>query len=146
MGGLGNLPKSVAIGFLGAALGSGVMVAVLSGSSAATTSSTASSTFSTELTELHHLEATQPVGKLESEMNQLQSEFTQLDQRLSRLNSVGSAASDEVSAAIAAQFSHFAQEYQALNARAAAFHQEFVQILQAGASAYAAVEHTNTSG
>lgn len=50
------------------------------------------------------------------------------------------AAEDEVSAAIAAVFSAHAQGYQALSARAAAFHSELVQSLTASAGAYAAAE------
>ena len=39
------------------------------------------------------------------------------------------AAEDEVSAAIASLFSSYGQQYQALSARAAAFHAEFAQAL-----------------
>lgn len=41
------------------------------------------------------------------------------------------AAGDEVSAAIASLFSGHAQEYQAIGARAAVFHEQFVQALSA---------------
>jgi len=50
------------------------------------------------------------------------------------------AAADEVSTQIAALFSQHAQGYQQLSARAAAFHEEFVQALTASASSYAAAE------
>jgi hypothetical protein len=50
------------------------------------------------------------------------------------------AAEDEVSAAIAALLSDFGQGYQALSARAAAFHAEFVQALSEAERAYAAAE------
>ncbi|OBI78129.1 PE family protein [Mycobacterium asiaticum] len=53
------------------------------------------------------------------------------------------AGADEVSAAIAQLFGTHGQEFQALSAQAAAFHQEFVGMLNAGASAYASAE---TSG
>ncbi len=53
------------------------------------------------------------------------------------------AAEDEVSAAIAAVFGSHAQEYQALSARAAAFHQQFVQAVTSGARLYASAEATN---
>ncbi|MBW0019478.1 MAG: PE family protein, partial [Mycobacterium sp.] len=53
------------------------------------------------------------------------------------------AAADEVSAAIAALFGDYANAYQAFNARAAAFHQQFVQTLNAGVGAYTAAESTN---
>jgi hypothetical protein len=41
---------------------------------------------------------------------------------------------DEVSAAIAALFGSYAQEYQALSAQATAFHNEFVQLVAQGGS------------
>ncbi|OBI91268.1 PE family protein [Mycobacterium asiaticum] len=50
------------------------------------------------------------------------------------------AGADEVSAAIAQLFGTHGQEFQALSAQAAAFHQEFVGMLNAGASAYASAE------
>jgi hypothetical protein len=50
------------------------------------------------------------------------------------------AAEDEVSAAIAAVFSAHGHGFQALSARAAAFHEQFVQALTAGARTYAAAE------
>jgi hypothetical protein len=55
------------------------------------------------------------------------------------------AAKDEVSAAIAALFSGHAQAFQAVSAQAEAFHQQFVQMLAAGAGAYAGVEAVNAS-
>ncbi|MGZ4576724.1 MAG: PE family protein, partial [Mycobacterium sp.] len=48
------------------------------------------------------------------------------------------AAADEVSARIAALFSAHGQGYQRLSAQAAAFHQQFVRALAAGANQYAA--------
>ncbi|CAM2733304.1 PE family protein [Mycobacterium intermedium] len=51
-----------------------------------------------------------------------------------------SAGADEVSAAIAQAFGLHGQEFQALSAQAAAFHSEFVGMLNAGASAYASAE------
>ena len=53
------------------------------------------------------------------------------------------AAEDEVSAAIAAIFSEHGQTFQTLNAQAAAFHDQFVQTLTAGAGAYAGVDAAN---
>nr|WP_208649046.1 PE family protein [Mycobacterium innocens] len=53
------------------------------------------------------------------------------------------AGADEVSAAIASLFSKEAQAYQALSAQMEAFHQQFVQALNAGAVAYASAETTN---
>src|SRR5260370_2005657 len=55
------------------------------------------------------------------------------------------AGADEVSTAIAALFGAHAQSYQALNAQAAAFHQQFVQALTAVAGAYAATDAANAS-
>jgi hypothetical protein len=50
------------------------------------------------------------------------------------------AAADEVSAGIAQLFSQFGQNYQALAAQAAAFEEQFVQILNASAGAYVDIE------
>jgi hypothetical protein len=50
------------------------------------------------------------------------------------------AAADEVSEQIAALFSQQGVGFQQLSAQAAAFHKEFVQVLAAGANAYAAAE------
>lgn len=50
------------------------------------------------------------------------------------------AAGDEVSAAIASLFSSHGRVFQALSAKAAGFHSQFVQALNAGAGAYASAE------
>lgn len=55
------------------------------------------------------------------------------------------AGADEVSAAIAALFGAHAQAYQKLSAQAAAFHNQFVQALNAGANTYASAEAANVS-
>ncbi|MCV7093036.1 PE family protein, partial [Mycobacterium interjectum] len=55
------------------------------------------------------------------------------------------AGGDEVSTTVAAVFGAHAQAYQALSAEAAAFHQEFVQLLNGGAASYALSEAANTS-
>src|SRR6516165_10616575 len=55
------------------------------------------------------------------------------------------AAEDEVSAAIAALFSAHGQGFQALSAQAAAFHDQFVQTLTAGAGSYVGAEAANAS-
>lgn len=55
------------------------------------------------------------------------------------------AADDEVSAAIAALFGTYGQQYAGLSAQAAAFHGQFVQTLAAGAGAYAGAEGANAS-
>src|SRR6185437_3267096 len=54
-----------------------------------------------------------------------------------------SAGADEVSAAIAALFGAQGQEYQAISAQVAAFHERFVQTLSAGVSSYAVTEAAN---
>ena len=51
-----------------------------------------------------------------------------------------SAGADEVSTAITTIFSEYASEYQALTAKAAAFHAQFMQTLNAGASMYTVTE------
>src|SRR5947209_6394448 len=55
------------------------------------------------------------------------------------------AAGDEVSAAIATVFAQHASAYQALSAQAAAFHAQFVQTLNGGARAYAAIDAANAA-
>ncbi|WP_415624017.1 PE family protein, partial [Mycobacterium intermedium] len=55
-------------------------------------------------------------------------------------STVAAAASDEVSAAIAALFSSQGQQFQAVSSQAAAFHAEFVRALSAGGAAYVAAE------
>jgi hypothetical protein len=55
------------------------------------------------------------------------------------------AAEDEVSAAIAAVFSAHGQDFQALSAQAAAFHNQFVEALNSAGSAYAVTEASNVS-
>lgn len=58
---------------------------------------------------------------------------------------VSAAASDQVSAAVAAFFSGHAQGYQKLSAQAAKFHNDFVQALNADADTYASAESANAS-
>src|SRR6201998_441752 len=55
------------------------------------------------------------------------------------------AAEDEVSAAIAAVFSAHGEGFQALGVQAAAFHDQFVQALTAGAGSYASAEAANVA-
>jgi hypothetical protein len=56
---------------------------------------------------------------------------------------VAAAAQDEVSAWVATMFSDFGQEFQALNAQADAFHEQFVGLINAGAGAYLSTEVAN---
>jgi hypothetical protein len=58
---------------------------------------------------------------------------------------LAAAAADEVSAAAAALFAKYGQEFQALSARASAFHQQFVQALSSGSRAYLAAEAAGAS-
>src|ERR1700737_3758078 len=55
------------------------------------------------------------------------------------------AGADEVSEAVAAVFAAHAQGYQSLSAQAAAFHQQFVALINAGAGQYAMAEGANVS-
>jgi hypothetical protein len=55
------------------------------------------------------------------------------------------AAGDEVSAAIASVFGAHVQAYQALSAEAAAFHQQFVQLMSTAVGQYAGAEAANAS-
>jgi PE family len=55
------------------------------------------------------------------------------------------AAGDEVSAAIAALFGGYGQQYQALSARVALLHEQFVQALNSGGLMYAAAEAANAA-
>ncbi|MEK0639148.1 PE family protein, partial [Mycobacterium ulcerans] len=55
------------------------------------------------------------------------------------------AGADEVSAVIAGFFGTHAQEYQAISARVATYHQQFVQSLNGSAGAYAAAEAASAS-
>ncbi|QUR67426.1 PE family protein [Mycobacterium spongiae] len=52
-------------------------------------------------------------------------------------------ASDEVSTALTAAFATHAQQYQAFSAEAAAFHEQFVRMLNGGAAAYVGAEAAN---
>ncbi|CAM4065515.1 PE family protein [Mycobacterium basiliense] len=56
---------------------------------------------------------------------------------------VAAAAADEVSSAIATLFDTYGREFQAVNAQAAAFHAEFVRLLNGGAAAYLGTELAN---
>jgi len=58
---------------------------------------------------------------------------------------IAAAGADEVSAAVAALFGRFGQEYQTLSAQVSVFHQEFVQALTSGAGSYLATEAANSS-
>ena len=58
---------------------------------------------------------------------------------------LAAAGADEVSAAVAALFGGFGQEFQALSAQAGAFHQQFVQALILGAGSYQAAEAASVS-
>jgi PE family len=59
--------------------------------------------------------------------------------------SVAAAASDEVSVALSRLFGTYGQQFQALSAQAAAFHNEFVGLLNGGAAAYLNAEMANAA-
>jgi hypothetical protein len=59
------------------------------------------------------------------------------------ITGVVAAGADDVSAVIAALFGAHAQAFQALSNQAAAFHQQFVQLMNGGATQYASAEATN---
>ncbi|ORW85247.1 hypothetical protein AWB92_27550 [Mycobacterium sp. IEC1808] len=61
----------------------------------------------------------------------------------SQTTSVAAPAADEVSAAITALLGSHAQQFQAINAQASAFHEEFVNGLSGAAAQYASTELTN---
>src|SRR6185437_10947843 len=54
-------------------------------------------------------------------------------------------AADEVSQAISSLFGAHARQYQALSARAATFHEEFVRLLNAGVGSYLETEVANAA-
>ncbi|EPQ47943.1 PE family protein [Mycobacterium sp. 012931] len=56
---------------------------------------------------------------------------------------LAAAGEDEVSAAIAALFGTFGQEYQAVSAQAASFHESFVRVLSGAAASYVEAEVAN---
>ncbi|WP_156689645.1 PE family protein [Mycobacterium sp. Marseille-P9652] len=56
---------------------------------------------------------------------------------------IATAAQDEISIAIASLFGNVGQEFQALSAQAQGFHQQFVELMNAGAGAYASAEAAN---
>jgi hypothetical protein len=58
---------------------------------------------------------------------------------------IAAPAADEVSAAITALFGTHAQEFQTVSARAASFHDEFVNLLNGGASQYVGTEAANAA-
>jgi hypothetical protein len=60
-------------------------------------------------------------------------------------SNVLAAAEDEVSTALASLFGAHGQAYQTLSAQAAQFHQEFVQLMNAGAARYAGAEAANAN-
>lgn len=59
------------------------------------------------------------------------------------IRGVLAAGADDVSAVIAALFGGHAQVFQALSSQAAVFHQQFVQLMNGGATQYASAEATN---
>ena len=64
---------------------------------------------------------------------------------LAPTSDVLAAGADEVSAAVAGLFTAHAEAYQTLSAQAASFHQQFVQLMNAGSAQYAAREAANAA-
>src|ERR1700731_5511524 len=62
-----------------------------------------------------------------------------------RTTELVAAGADEVSTSVAALFGAHAQAFQTLSAEAAAFHQQFVRLINAGVASYAASEAANAS-
>ncbi|WP_265415712.1 PE family protein [Mycobacterium malmoense] len=58
---------------------------------------------------------------------------------------VAAGAADEVSTAVSRLFSAYGQQFQAFGARAAAFHDDFVRLLNGSVSAYLGAESANTA-
>ncbi|AMC63774.1 PE-PGRS family protein PE_PGRS30 [Mycobacterium tuberculosis variant africanum] len=65
--------------------------------------------------------------------------------RIDPTTALASAGADEVSAAVSRLFGAYGQQFQALNARAATFHAEFVSLLNGGAAAYTGAEAASVS-
>jgi hypothetical protein len=98
--------------------------------------------------------APEKAPSIAKDLQQDKRDLTQLTDDVSRLSTelkvtmaaaappkgIVAANADEVSAATAALFASYAQEYQALSAQAAAFHNEFVQLLSQGGSQHASAE------
>src|SRR5262249_26645778 len=59
--------------------------------------------------------------------------------------SVAAAGADDVSTAISRLFGLYGQQFQALSAQAATFHNEFSNLLNGGAAAYLSTEIANTA-
>jgi PE family len=62
-----------------------------------------------------------------------------------RTTVIAAPAADEVSAAVTALFGTHAQQFQALTTKAAAFHEEFVNLLNGGAAQYVHTEIANAA-
>jgi hypothetical protein len=60
-------------------------------------------------------------------------------------SNVVAAGADDVSEAVASVFGAHAQAYQVISAQTATFHEQFVQLLSAGAGAYSGAEAANVS-
>jgi hypothetical protein len=98
--------------------------------------------------------APEKAPSIAKDLQQDRRDLTQLTDDVARLNSelkvtmaaaappkgIVAPSADEVSAAIAALFGSYAQEYQALGAQATAFHNEFVQLVSKGGSQAASAE------
>ena len=62
-----------------------------------------------------------------------------------RTTAIIAAAADEVSLAVSEAFGTYGQQFQTLSAQAAAYHSEFVSLLNGGATAYVSAELDNAA-
>jgi len=81
-----------------------------------------------------------------ADMTNIESTIREANTAAASTTAVAAAGSDEISTAVAALFSDHGRRYQLLGAQAAAFHQRFVQLVNAGAGAYAATEAAGNGG
>lgn len=142
----GRLPRSIVVGVMSAVLAGGVLGGAWTAAGAGTNGkSTPPRNPLAEIAQLNQLEATHPASQLQAEVDQASAELAQVKQELAQISGVLPAASDEVSAAIAKLFGTYAQEYQALTAQAATFHEQFVKLMNAAGAAYAQAENAHAT-
>jgi PE family len=90
--------------------------------------------------------APESVGQAAGELASIRSALTEATAAAAApTTGVLAPAADEISAAITALFGSHAQEFQALSAQAATFHDQFVGLLNAGAGAYVSSELANAA-
>jgi PE family len=85
------------------------------------------------------------VASAATDLSHIGSVLTSANGAAAPTTGVLAAAADEVSTAVASLFSAQGQDFQAISARAAAFHSQFVAALTSGGLAYVATEAANAS-